>query len=206
MSTKIKKIIEANLLSEQRYLNNKFIFENPINSGDTTTSQTPEPPEDVQTSSDITKMGINVNDTATQQSILKQLEPHKDKINMGYLKQNLGKPSFFDVLGNYMKFDLEKDSKLEKSLLPSQSKTATGEEATFKLGNLSLKGTFYFKDKQVGDIGLNYKTKIAHQPVTITAKVKDPASTFSGNFNPSNVQVGAKLSIPSGKKSHGTQL
>jgi hypothetical protein len=206
MSTKIKKIIEANLLSEQRYLNNKFIFENPINSGDTTTSQTPETPEDVQTSSDITKMGINVNDTATQQSILKQLEPHKDKVNMGYLKQNLGKPSFFDVLGNYMKFDLEKDSKLENSLLPSQSKTATGEEATFKLGNLSLKGTFDFRDKQVGDIGLNYKTKIDHQPVTITAKLKDPVSTFSGNFNPSNVQVGAKLSIPSGKKSHGTQL
>ena len=182
------------------------IFENPINSGDTTTSQTPETPEDVQTSSDITKMGINVNDTATQQSILKQLEPHKDKVNMGYLKQNLGKPSFFDVLGNYMKFDLEKDSKLENSLLPSQSKTATGEEATFKLGNLSLKGTFDFRDKQVGDIGLNYKTKIDHQPVTITAKLKDPVSTFSGNFNPSNVQVGAKLSIPSGKKSHGTQL
>jgi hypothetical protein len=37
---------QANLLSEQRYLNNKFIFENPINSGDTTTSQTPETPEE----------------------------------------------------------------------------------------------------------------------------------------------------------------
>jgi hypothetical protein len=68
------------------------------------------------------------------------------------------------------------------------------------------KGTFNFKDKQLGDIGLNYKTKIDHQPVTLTAKIKDPTSTFSGNFNPSNLQVGAKLSIPPGKKSHGTQL
>lgn len=162
--------------------------------------------DETQTSTDIAKLGVNVNDTATQQSILKQLEPYKNKINMTYLKQNVGKPTFFDVLGNYIKFDLEKDSRLEKSLTPSQTKTVTGEEATFKLGNLTLKGTFDFNDSQVGDIGLAYKTKIANQPITLTTKVNNAASTFSGDFKPSNLQVGAKIPIPYGKKSHGTQL
>ena len=102
MSNKRKKIVEANLLSEQRYLNNKFLME----------VEDPTTPE-VQTSTDVAQLGVNVNDATTHQSILQQLEPYKDKVNMEYLKQNVGKPNFFDVLGNYMKLDLEKDSKLE---------------------------------------------------------------------------------------------
>ena len=169
-------------------------------------TEDPTTPE-VQTSTDVAQLGVNVNDATTHQSILQQLEPYKDKVNMEYLKQNVGKPNFFDVLGNYMKFDLEKDSKLETSLLPSQTKTTTGEEATFKLGNLSLKGTFDFKDNQIGDIGVGYKTKIGSQPVTLMAKVKDPASAFSGNIKPDNIQFGAKFNINQNKdKYSGARL
>ena len=197
MSTKRRYIQEANLISEQRYINNKFLME----------TEDPTTPE-VQTSTDVAQLGVNVNDATTHQSILQQLEPYKDKVNMEYLKQNVGKPNFFDVLGNYMKFDLEKDSKLETSLLPSQTKTTTGEEATFKLGNLSLKGTFDFKDNQIGDIGVGYKTKIGSQPVTLMAKVKDPASTFSGNIKPDKLQVGVEMPIQykDKNKSHGAML
>ena len=75
------------------------------------------------------------------------------------------------------------------------------------MGNLSLKGTFDFKDNQIGDIGVGYKTKIGSQPVTLMAKVKDPSSAFSGNIKPDNIQFGAKFNINQNKdKYSGARL
>lgn len=192
MSTKKRYIQTANLISEQRYLTKKFINED----------ETPQPitqtnlPQVTQTTEDLTNMGVNVTDTATQQSIIQQLQPHSDKINLGELQNNLGKKEFFDVLGKYVNLSPEHGSKIEKANNPNQPKTITGEEAAIKIGNLTFKGTFDLKDKNVGDIGLHYKTKVGNTPTTLMLKAKDPGSIGSGDFGLQNVQAGVKVNIP----------
>jgi hypothetical protein len=222
MSTKRKYIQEANLISEQRYINNKFLME--VETPQTTT-QTSQPQQvatqtsqqqqtevqtdqPVKTTQDLTNMGINVVDTTTQQSILRQLQPHSDKINLGELQSNLGKKEFFDVLKKYVTLEPEKDSKPESAKSPTETKTITGEKAKLQIGNFTFNTTFDFKDKNIGDVGLQYKTKVGNTPTTLMLKAKDPGSVGTGDFGLKNIQAGVKINIPQTNKNkpHGAML
>ena len=190
MSTKKRYIQTANLISEQRYLNNKFLME------------TENPADPPQQKTNPTSLGVNVNDVVTQQSILTQLQPHSNKVDLEKLKPLVGNPNFFSELDKFVTLEPE-TSKLDK-------KTITGEELKLELpGGIKLKATFDLgangKFSGVGDIGLNKNVKIGNTPVNLGVKYKDPTS---GNFNVSNLQVGAKINVPqtNKNKSHGYML
>jgi hypothetical protein len=214
MSTKRKYIQEANLISEQRYINNKFLME--VETPQTTTqtsqpqqvaTQTSQPQQTevqtdqpVKTTQDLTNMGINVVDTTTQQSILQQLQPHSDKINLSALESNLGKKEFFDVLKNYVTLEPETASKIGTQGAPRETKTISGEKAKLQIGDFTFNTTFDFKDKNIGDVGLQYKTKVGNAPTTLMLKAKDPGSITTGDFGLKNVQAGVKVNIPQTNK------
>ena len=189
MSTKRRYIQEVNLISEQRYLNSKFLMET-------------EDPTNPQQQTNPTSLGINVNDVATQQSILTQLQPHSNKVDLEKLKPLVGSPNFFS--------ELDKFVTLEPELSKVDKKTITGEELKLELpGGLKFKATFDLgtnaKFTGVGDIGVNKNVNIGGAPVNLDIKYKDPTS---GNFNTSNLQVGAKINIPHTNKNkpHGYML
>lgn len=170
--SKKSRIFEANLLAEQRYLSKKFISEdeNP---------QTSQP----QTTEDLTNMGINVNDTATQQSIVQQLQPYKDKVNLGELEKNVGNQNFFTELTKYVKL---------------QPKSIDNYGATIKVGNLTLNGNFNVKEKEVGNIGATYNTNIGKTPTSLMVKTDLGSNTVTG---------GIKVNIPHNKnKTQGYRL
>lgn len=166
--SKKSRIIDANILSEQRYLSKKFINED-------------ETPQTQQTTQELTNMGINVNDTATQQTILQQLEPYKDKVNLDLLKNNIGNQNFFTELSKYVKL---------------QPKSIDKYGATIKVGNLTLNGNFDIGNQDIGNIGATYKTNIGNAPTSLMVKVNDPKSISTGNFGLQNVQAGVKINIP----------
>ena len=189
MSTKRRYIERANLISEQRYLSNKFLMET-------------EDPINPQQQTDPTSLGVNVNDVATQQSILTQLQPHSNKVDLEKLKPLVGSPNFFS--------ELDKFVTLEPELSKVDKKTITGEELKLELpGGLKLKATFDLgpnaKFSGVGDIGVNKNVNIGGAPVNLGVKYKDPTSK---DFNIGNLQVGAKVNIPqtNKNKSHGYML
>ena len=177
MSKKRKNINAANLILEQRYLNSKFLME-------------VEDPTNPQQKTNPKSLGVNVNDITTHQSILNQLQPHSNKVDLEKLKPLVGNPNFFSELDKFV--TLEPDvSKIDK-------KTITGEELKLKLpGGLSLKATFDLepnaKFSGVGDIGVNKNFNIGGTPVNLGVKYKDPTSK---DFNIGNLQVGAKIGIP----------
>jgi hypothetical protein len=190
MSTKRRYIQEANLISEQRYLNNKFLME----------TDDPITPQ-LQTSTNVAKLGVNVNDVATQKSILSQLQQHSNNVDLEKLKPLVGSPNFFIELENFVTLEPE-TSKIDK-------KTITGEELKLTLpGGLKLKGTFDIgtggKLTGLSDIGLNKNVNIGGTPVKLGVKYKNPL----GNFNVNKIQVGAKINIPNTNKnkSHFARL
>jgi hypothetical protein len=220
--TKKTKILQANILIEERYLRKKFLLEDEtpqtttqINQPQQTIVQTDRPKpittqtnQLVKTTQDLTNMGINVSDTATQQSILQQLQPHSDKINLSALESNLGKKEFFDVLKNYVTLEPETASKIGTQGAPRETKTISGEKAKLQIGNFTFNTTFDFKDKNIGDVGLQYKTKVGNAPTTLMLKAKDPGSITTGDFGLKNVQAGVKVNIPQTNKNkpHGNML
>lgn len=175
--SKKSRIIEVNILAEQRYLSKKFINED----------ETPQPvtqvnlPQTTQTTEDIKNMGVNVTDTTTQQSILQQLEPYKDKVDLDLLRKNVGSQNFFDQLSKYVKL---------------QPKSVSNYGATIKVGNLTLSGNFNVKDKEVGNIGATYNTNVGKTPTSLMVKVNNPTSIGKSNFDTQNVQAGVKVNIP----------
>lgn len=188
MSTKKKYIQEVNLISEQRYLNNKFLNET-------------EDPTDPPKKTDVTTLGVNTNDVATQQSILSQLQQHSNKVDLEKLKPLVGSPNFFTELENFVTLEPE-TSKIDK-------KTITGEELKLTLpGGLKLKGTFDIgtggKLTGLGDIGINKNVNIGGAPVNLGVKYNDPLV----GFDVGKVQVGLKMNIPHKNKNkyHGAML
>lgn len=189
MSNKRKKIIEANLLSEQRYIKSKFLIED----------EDPKPTQDI--TQQLKNSGINLMDLNVHNSIINQLMPYKDKFNLGALKPYVGKEDFFNQLTRYV------------SLKPETSrwdpKVITGQEIKLNLpGGVNLKGSLDLgqggKIEGVGDISLQKNVNVAGAPVNLGIKYSDPTS---GQFNPENVRVGAKITIPNKqKKSSGYML
>ena len=186
MSNKRKKIVEANLLSEQRYLNNKFISEG----------------EDPQTANqELTTAGVNLSDATTHNSILQQLAPYSDKVKLDILRPHIGKESFFNELKTFVNV-VPETSNLEP-------KSITGQEVKLKLpGGINLKGSFDLgqggKITGFDDIGIQKNLNVGGTPVNLGVKYNDPVS---GNFNLNNVRVGAKVTIPqTQKKSSGYRL
>jgi hypothetical protein len=122
--------------------------------------------------------------------------------------KNLGKKEFFDVLKKYVTLEPEKDSKPESAKSPTETKTITGEKAKLQIGNFTFNTTFDFKDKNIGDVGLQYKTKVGNTPTTLMLKAKDPGSVGTGDFGLKNIQAGVKINIPQTNKNkpHGAML
>lgn len=184
MSNKRKSIVEANLLSEQRYIKSKFLIED----------ENPKPPQDII--QQLKSSGINLTDATTHNSIINQLTPYKDRLNLGALKPYVGQEDFFNQLNRYVSLEPE-TSKIEPSVI-------TGQEFKLSLpGGLKLKGSFDLgqggKVTGVGDIGLQKNINVAGAPVNLGVKYSDPTS---GEFNPENVRIGAKVTIPNKQKKY----
>jgi hypothetical protein len=171
MSTKNKKIIQANILSEQRYLNNKYLNEDE----GTTSGNTQNTKETLQ------DVGVNLTDSTTHNSILQQLKPYSDKVNINSLTPHVGKDSFFDALGNYVSLSPEK-SKIDRS-------TITGQELKLNLPNgINLKGSFDLKDGGLGSVSIGKNVNIGNQKVNLSLKTN---ALTGGN----TAQVGIKIPI-----------
>jgi hypothetical protein len=209
MSNKKKNIILVNLLSEQRYLNNKFLVEaeepgipQPQKPAIQSAPQETQLSLDMLTTQDLKNQGVNTTDIQTHTSILQQLQPYSDKVNLDSLQPHVGKDSFFDELNKHMNLTHKFDN---------LSKNLSGEEVKLSLpGGIKLQGTFGVKDNQVQglkDVGIGTKAYIGSTPVNFNVKYKNPTA---GSFNVSNVQVGATIPIGNSgghnKKSHGNML
>jgi len=206
MSTKKRYILEANLISEQRYLTNKFLMEteDPTQPAVTTPQPVTTIPKPVTQTTDLLtkdyleKSGINTTDAQTHQSIITQLEPYSNKVNVSLLKPHVGKDSFFDELHKHVNIS----HKFDKN-----SGAFSGEEVKLSLpGGIKLQGTIGVKDNQIQglkDVGLQQKTKIGNVPVNYGIKYNNPTS---GNFDLSNVRASANITIPNKKKHHGPML
>lgn len=176
MSTRIKKIIEANLLSEQRYLSNKYLNEDNVQ-----TSGTPQ-----NDKVELQDAGVDLTDSTTHNTILQQLKPYNDKININDLTPHVGKDSFFDALGNYVSLSPEK-SKIDRS-------TITGEELKIKLPNgINLKGSFDVRDGGLGSVSIGKNVNIGNQKVNLSLKTN---ALTGGN----TAQIGVKIPIGGNKK------
>jgi hypothetical protein len=183
MSTKKRYIQNANLISEQRYLNTRSLME-------------VEDPVTPPKQTDVASMGVNTNDVATQQSILTQLQPYSNKVDLEILKPLVGTENFFNKLNEFIILSPD---------VASDKKTITGEEVKLQLpGGIKLKATFGLgtggKVTGVNDVGITKNVG----PVNFGVKYKNPTD----NFNISNLQVGAKITIPQTNKNkpHGTML
>jgi len=187
MSTKKRYIQNANLISEQRYLNNRSLME----------TEDPTRPPKKEGQVDVASMGVNTNDVVTQQSILTQLQPYSNRVNLGELKPLIGTENFFNKLNEFIT--------LSPDVSSSDKKTITGESVKLELpGGIKLKATFGIgtggKITGVDDVGITKNIG----PVNLGVRYKNPTD----NFNISNLQVGAKITIPQTNKNkpHGTML
>lgn len=212
MSTKRKYIQEANLISEQRYINNKFLTE----TEDPTTppeKKTTDQPVSLQTL--ITSNQIDLTDTSKNQQVLNSIMANPNYVakipDINVLKQKVNTAEFLPELSKH----IELSFKPEKDKVDKQ--TVKGWE--FGVGNDKFHADIVF-DRKTGapeelgvgthahvgnkDIGLSMGMKMPHQS-------HDSHSVNTGYFNQGG-QLKAGVTIPIGnsgghhKKSHGAML
>lgn len=212
MSTKRKYIQEANLISEQRYINNKFLME----VEDPTTppaTQTTDQPVSLKTL--MTSNQIDLTDTSKNQQVLNSIMANPNYVakipDINVLTQKVNTAEFLPELSKH----IELSFKPEKDKVDNQ--TVKGWE--FGIGNDKFHADIVF-DRKTGapeelgvgthahignkNIGLSMGMKMPHQP-------HDSHSVNTGYFNQGG-QLKAGVTIPIGnsgghhKKSHGAML
>jgi hypothetical protein len=208
MSNKRKKIVEANLLSEQRYLNNKFLMEAEDPKTPPTT-QTTDQPVSLQTL--ITSNQIDLTDTSKNQQVLNSIMANPNYVakipDINALKQKVNTAEFLPELSKH----IELSFKPEKDKIDKQ--TVKGWE--FGIGTDKFHTDIVFDRKtgtpeelgvgtHIGHVGLNMGMKMPHQS-------HDSHSPSTGYFNQGG-QLKAGVTIPIGnsgghhKKSSGYML
>ena len=89
------------MFNELQYIKSKFLIED----------EDPKPPKDIIEK--LKNSGVNLMDVNIQNSIINQLKPYKDKLNLGALKPYIGKEDFFNQLNKYVSLEPE-TSKIDK--------------------------------------------------------------------------------------------
>lgn len=215
MSTKKRYIQEANLISEQRYLNSKFLME----TEDPTTTQVTQPlpvsdqPIDLQTL--ISKNQIDLSDTSKNQQVLNSILANPNYVakipDIESIKSKVNTAEFLPELSKHLHltFKPEKD-KVDKQ-------TVKGWE--FGIGNDKFHTDIVF-DRKTGapeELGVGTHAHIGNKNIGLSMGMKMPHqshgshSVNTGYFNQGG-QLKAGVIIPMGnsgghhKKSHGTRL
>jgi len=220
MSTKRKYIQEANLISEQRYINNKFLME--VETPQTTTqtsqpqqvaTQTTDQPVSLQTL--MTSNQIDLTDISKNQQVLNSIMANPNyaaKIpDINVLKQKVNTAEFLPELSKH----IELSFKPEKDKIDNQ--TIKGWE--FGVGNDKFHADIVF-DKKTGapeELGVGTHAHVGNKNIGLSMGMKmphqshDSHSVNTGYFNQGG-QLKAGVTIPIGnsgghhKKSHGAML
>lgn len=215
MSTKKRYIQEVNLISEQRYLSNKFLTE----TEDPTTPPATQPlpvsdkPVDLQTL--ISTNQIDLTDTSKNQQVLNSIMANPNyaaKIpDINTLKQKVNTAEFLPELSKH----IELSFKPEKDKVDKQ--TLKGWE--FGIGNDKFHADIVF-DRKTGapeELGVGTHAHVGNKNIGLSMGMKmphqshDSHSVNTGYFNQGG-QLKAGVTIPIGntgghqKKSHGAML
>ena len=212
MSTKRRYIQEANLISEQRYINNKFLME----AEDPTTppaTQTTDQPQSLQTL--MTSNQIDLTDTSKNQQVLNSIMANPNYVakipDINALKQKVNTAEFLPELSKH----IELSFKPEKDEVDNQ--TIKGWE--FGVGNDKFHADIVF-DKKTGapeEFGVGTHAHVGNKNIGLSMGMKmphqshDSHSVNTGYFNQGG-QLKAGVTIPIGnsgghhKKSHGAML
>lgn len=225
MSTKKRYIQEVNLISEQRYLSNKFLMEteDPTKTQGTpqttqpTTSQTAPPvsdqPQSLQTL--IASNQIDLSDTSKNQQVLNSIIANPNyaaKIpDLESIKAKVNTKEFLPELSKHLHLTFKPE--LDKV----NQQTIKGWE--FGIGNDKFHADIVF-DKKTGapeELGFGTHTHIGNKDIGLSMGMKmphqshDSHSVNTGYFNQGG-QFNAGVTIPIGnsgghhKKSHGAML
>jgi hypothetical protein len=212
MSTKRRYIQEANLISEQRYINNKFLMETEDPKTPPTT-QTTDQPVSLQTL--MTSNQIDLTDTSKNQQVLNSIMANPNYVakipDINVLKQKVNTAEFLPELSKH----IELSFKPEKDKIDNQ--TIKGWE--FGVGNDKFHADIVF-DKKTGapeELGVGTHAHIGNKNIGLSMGMKmphqshDSHSVNTGYFNQGG-QLKAGVTIPIGnsgghhKKSHGAML
>ena len=219
MSTKRKYIQEANLISEQRYINNKFLMEvedptkPPTTQTTPPTTQTTDQPVSLQTL--MTSNQIDLTDISKNQQVLNSIMANPNYVakipDINALKQKVNTAEFLPELSKH----IELSFKPEKDKIDNQ--TIKGWE--FGVGNDKFHADIVF-DKKTGapeELGVGTHAHIGNKNIGLSMGMKmphqshDSHSVNTGYFNQGG-QLKAGVTIPIGnsgghqKKSHGAML
>jgi hypothetical protein len=216
MSTKRRYIQEANLISEQRYLSNKFLTEteDPTNPQSTTQPlPVSDQPVDLQTL--ISKNQIDLTDTSKNQQVLNSVLANPNYLtkipDIESIKAKVNTAEFLPELSKHLHltFKPEKD-KVDKQTLKGWE---------FGIGNDKFHADIVF-DKKTGapeEFGVGTHAHIGNKNIGLSMGMKmphqshDSHSVNTGYFNQGG-QLKGGVTIPIGnsgghhKKSHGAML
>jgi hypothetical protein len=224
MSTKRRYIQEANLISEQRYINNKFLMEAEDPTTPPATQTTPpatqplpvsDKPVDLQTL--ITTNQIDLSDTSKNEQVLTSVLTNPNYLtkipDIESIKAKVNTAEFLPELSKHLHLTF----KPEKDKIDNQ--TIKGWE--FGIGNDKFHADIVFDKKgtpeelgvgthaHIGNknIGLSMGMKLPHQ-----SHDSDSHSVKTGYFKQGSPEFKVGVTIPTGnigghhKKSHGAML
>ena len=220
MSTKRKYIQEANLISEQRYINNKFLMEVEDPTKPPTTQTTPpttqplpvsDKPVDLQTL--ISTNQIDLSDTSKNEQVLTSVLTNPNYLtkipDIESIKAKVNTAEFLPELSKHLHLTF----KPEKDEIDNQ--TIKGWE--FGIGNDKFHADIIFDKKGTPEgLGIGTHAHIGNKNIGLSMGMKMPPhqshdshSVNTGNFKP---EFKAGVTIPIGstgghqKKSHGAML
>ena len=221
MSTKRRYIQEANLISEQRYINNKFLMETEDPKTPPTTQTTQTTPPTTQTTDQpvslqtlMTSNQIDLTDTSKNQQVLNSIMANPNYVakipDINALKQKVNTAEFLPELSKH----IELSFKPEKDKIDNQ--TIKGWE--FGVGNDKFHADIVFDKKGTPEeLGIGTHAHIGNKNIGLSMGMKmphqshDSHSVNTGYFNQGG-QLKAGVTIPIGnsgghhKKSHGAML
>ena len=215
MSTKRRYIQEANLISEQRYINNKFLMEvedptkPPTTQTTPPTTQTTDQPVSLQTL--MTSNQIDLTDISKNQQVLNSIMANPNYVakipDINALKQKVNTAEFLPELSKH----IELSFKPEKDKIDNQ--TIKGWE--FGVGNDKFHADIVFDKKGTPEeLGVGTHAHIGNKNIGLSMGMKMPPhqhdshSVNTGNFKQGGWEgkVGVTIPIGNNKKPHGAML
>ena len=221
MSTKKRYIQTANLISEQRYLNNKFLMEteDPTNPQATTqplpaTQPLPVSNQPVDLQTLISKNQIDLSDTSKNQQVLSSIMANPNYVakipDLESIKAKVNTAEFLPELSKHLHLTFKPE--LDKK----DNQTLKGWE--FGVGNDKFHADIVFDKKGTPEeLGVGTHAHIGNKNIGLSMGMKmphqshDSHSVNTGYFNQGG-QLKAGVTIPIGnsgghhKKSHGAML
>lgn len=219
MSTKRRYIQEANLISEQRYINNKFLMEteDPTNP-QATTQPLPvsDQPIDLQTL--ISKNQIDLSDTSKNQQVLNSIMTNPNYVakipDLESIKAKVNTAEFLPELSKHLHLTFKPElDKVDKQTLKGWE---------FGIGNDKFHADIVFDKKGTPEeLGIGTHAHIGNKNIGLSMGMKMPPhqshdsdshSVNTGYFKQGSPEFKVGATIPIGnsgghhKKSHGAML